>query len=92
MQIGKEVGSPNKCEQLRGIGGTCEMMGEIEADLEVDSNLFTGVRMHVVPDDTFTRPDVIVITDIIDSPNVVLLRKEGTTMLLDERDVPYETI
>lgn len=45
--------------------------------------------MQVVPHNIFTGPDIIVGTDVIDTPNVVLLRKEGTIMLLDERDFPF---
>ncbi|XP_064462617.1 uncharacterized protein LOC135373326 [Ornithodoros turicata] len=73
---------------IRGVGGSQTSLGEIIADLCVDNIDIAEVRFFVVEDSCLPGPDVIVGTDVIDSPNLVLIRDGGVSLLINKTQSP----
>ncbi|KAG0427412.1 hypothetical protein HPB47_025540 [Ixodes persulcatus] len=86
-RLGKEI--QGNTEVLRGVGGECMSLDEVRVKFRCDEHEVDETTMRVVEDNVFTGPDVIIGTDIIDHPHLVLIRKHGQTALVDERRYPF---
>ncbi|CAN8022040.1 unnamed protein product [Ixodes persulcatus] len=86
-RIGKEAQSVT--EVLRGVCCQCMSLGEVRVTVRCDEHEVDETTMRVFGDSLFTGPDVIIGTDIIDHPHLVLIRKHGQTALVDERRYPF---
>ncbi|CAN7945328.1 unnamed protein product [Ixodes pacificus] len=86
-RLGKEI--QGNTEVLRGVGGECMSLGELRVEIRCDVHEMDETTMRIVGDNVFTGPDVIIGTDIIDHPHLVLIRKHGQTALVDERRYPF---
>ncbi|KAF8791704.1 Retrovirus-related Pol polyprotein like [Argiope bruennichi] len=74
---------------IRGIGGVKESLGIIIVNVIIDKVKLREVLFYVVTDDTFEGPDVLIGNDIIDSPNVVMVRNQGRSKLVNIDELSF---
>ncbi|KAF8766634.1 Retrovirus-related Pol polyprotein like [Argiope bruennichi] len=74
---------------IRGIGGVKESLRIIIVNVVIDKVKLHEVLFYVVNDNTFESPGVLIGNDIIDSPNVVMVRTQGRSKLVNIDELSF---
>lgn len=82
-QINVLVQSRNNVITIRGIGGgLTQSLGICTVNVAIDNLILKDVKLYVVKDDTYQGPFLLIGKDLIDFPNLVMIRKEGRSKML----------
>nr|XP_042907217.1 uncharacterized protein LOC122271123 [Parasteatoda tepidariorum] len=79
----------NIVTRIRGIGGVRKSLGIIILNVTIDRVKLKEVLFYVVTDDTFEGPDVLIGKDIIDAPEIIMVRNQGRSKLVHVEDLDF---
>nr|XP_054923044.1 uncharacterized protein LOC129382854 [Dermacentor andersoni] len=85
VQLNRELTAPPGAA-IRGVGGQRSSLGELDLRVRVDDVGLPAVHFFIVSDDAFVGPDVIIGTNVIDLPDLLLVRSGGCAHLLNQRE------
>ena len=77
---------PSEISTIRGVGGSCNPVGQAETKLTANGLELDKVKMTILPQGALNTGEILLGTDLIDSRNLTAVFSKGKAWLLEDRD------